>query len=160
MGTLEQTAPAFIEMAHRIVWCSAATVDSENRPWSRVLHPFWEFDGKRLTGWVGTGATSVKRAHLEHSPYMSLNYWIPEQDTCSAECTATWCFDEETRRRVWDSYLTFPPPLGYDPAMIPGWDDPGSETFSVLRFEPWRLRVFPGSALLGEGGEVLTWTGG
>ena len=27
----------------------------------------------------------------------------------------------------------------------------------VLRLEPYRLRVFPGSVLLGEGGEVLRW---
>jgi hypothetical protein len=24
--------------------------------------------------------------------------------------------------------------------------------------EPWRLRVFPGTVLLGQGGDVLTWT--
>jgi hypothetical protein len=24
---------------------------------------------------------------------------------------------------------------------------------------PWRLRVFPGTVLLGEGGEVLNWRG-
>ncbi len=28
--------------------------------------------------------------------------------------------------------------------------------FAVLRLEPWRLRVFPGSVLLGQGSTVLT----
>jgi hypothetical protein len=27
----------------------------------------------------------------------------------------------------------------------------------VLRLEPWRVRVFPGTVLLGQGGTVLTW---
>ncbi len=157
MSTLEQTAPAFVDMAHTIVWCSVATVDADNRPFSRVLHPFWEYENGELVGWVATGATPIKRAHIEHSPYASLNYWTPAQDTCSAECKATWCFDIETRRRVWDKYLELPEPLGYDPRIIPGWDSPETDAFSVLRFDPWRVRVFPGSVLMGQGGEVLTW---
>jgi hypothetical protein len=39
---LAEVALAFVEMAHRIVWYSAATVDSTGRPWSRVLHPIWD----------------------------------------------------------------------------------------------------------------------
>ena len=89
MNTLNETAPAFIEMAHQIVWCTVATVDGTNRPRSRVLHPYWEFDGNEMVGWVATGATPTKREHLEHSPYASLNYWTPAQDTCVAECKAT-----------------------------------------------------------------------
>lgn len=159
MNTLEQTAPAFIEMAHQIVWCSVATVDENNRPRSRVLHPFWEYDGNELVGWVGTGATPTKRAHIDHSGFASLNYWTPSQDTCVAECRATWCFDIETRQRIWQRFLELPEPLGYNPAIIPGWDSPESDAFSVLRFDPWRLRVFPGSALMGQEGEVLLWKG-
>jgi hypothetical protein len=159
MSTLTETAPAFVDMAHKIVWCNVATVDINHRPRSRVLHPFWEWDGKSLVGYVGTGATPTKRSHIEHSPHASLNYWAPDQDTCVAECRATWCFDIETRKRVWNKYLELPAPLGYDPTMIPGWDKPESDSFSVLRFDPWRLRVFPGSALMGQGGEVLVWEG-
>ena len=88
MASLEQTAPAFVEMAHRIVWCSAASVDRQGRPRSRVLHPLWQWDGKRLSGWIATGPTPTKRAHLAASPYLSLNYWEPGQDTCVAECRA------------------------------------------------------------------------
>ena len=157
MNTLSETATAFVDMAHKIVWCSVATVDSDNRPWSRVLHPFWEWDGEQLIGWVATGATPLKRAHLQHSAFTSLNYWAPEQDTCVAECAASWCFDIDTRKRVWDKYLELPAPLGYDPAIIPGWESAESEGFSVMRFDPWRVRVFPGTVLMGQGGEVLTW---
>ena len=36
MNKLTEEAPAFVEMAHSIVWCSAATVDSQGRPRSRM----------------------------------------------------------------------------------------------------------------------------
>ena len=157
MSTLEQAAPVFVAMAHKIVWCTVATVDADNRPRSRVLHPYWEWENGELTGWVGTGPTATKREHIDHSPYASLNYWAPDQDTCVAECQATWCFDLPTRRRVWDRFLELPEPLGYNPAMIPGWDAPESDSFAVLKLEPWRLRVFPGSVLMGQGGDVHVW---
>ena len=67
MDELSETAPAFVEMAHRIVWASVATVGPDERPRSRVLHPIWEWDGERLTGWVATGPTPLKVEHLEHS---------------------------------------------------------------------------------------------
>ncbi len=155
--TLSDVAPAFVEMAHRIVWCSVATVDRLGRPRSRVLHPIWEWQGGTLEGWVATVPTPLKRAHLEHSPYVSLNYWAPSQDTCVAECRASWAFDLETRRRIWELFKNGPEPVGYDPGIIPQWDGPESEGFAALRLEPWRLRVFPGSVLLEGRGEVLTW---
>lgn len=157
MNELIKVAPAFVEMAHRIVWCSAATVDSQERPRSRILHPIWQWDGNRLIGWIGTGPTPVKRAHLDAHPYISLNYWHPSHDTCVAECRATWAFDDETCTVVWELFRNAPEPVGYDPAMIPAWESPTSESFAVLRLEPWRLRVFPGSVLMGQGGEVLNW---
>lgn len=39
MDELNAVAPAFVEMAHRIVWASVATVDGQGRPRSRILHP-------------------------------------------------------------------------------------------------------------------------
>ena len=129
MKSLSEVAPAFVEVAHRIVWCTTATVDDRGRPRSRVLHPFWSWDGHKLVGYVAT-----------------------------AECSATWHFDDDTRRMVWDLFLEGPEPVGYDPAIIPGWEDgPLSPAFAALRLEPWRLRVFPGSVLFGQGGEVLDW---
>lgn len=157
MNELGEVAPAFLQMAHQIVWCSAATVDSEGRPWSRVLHPIWEWDGEALVGWIGTGPTPLKRSHLEAHPYVSLNYWTPSQDTCVAECRAQWAFDDETRAAVWEKLKSAPPPVGYDPAIIPGWEQPTDAAFAALKLTPWRLRVFPGTVLLGQGGEVLTW---
>ena len=157
MATLQETAPAFVAMAHTTVWCGVATVDAKQRPRTRVLHPIWEWDGTQLTGWIATGPTPTKRAHLSASPFVSLNYWAPSQDTCVAECNATWAFDDETRTRVWNLFANGPAPVGYDPKMIPGWTKPTDATFAALRLEPWRLRVFPGSVLMGQGGTVLTW---
>ncbi len=157
MQDLTSVAPAFVDMAHRIVWCSAATVGADARPRSRVLHPIWEWDGDTLRGWIATAPTPLKRAHLDHSPFVSLNYWAPNQDTCVAECRANWAFDEETRVAIWRRFENAPPPVGYDPAIIPGWNEPTDESFAVLELAPWRLRVFPGTLLMGRGGELLTW---
>jgi hypothetical protein len=159
MPALEEVAPAFVDMAHRIVWCSVATVDHQGRPRSRILHPLWEWDGAELVGWIATGPTPTKRAHLQHSPYISCSYWTDSHDTCIAECRAVWHFDDDTRTTVWEKFTSAPAPVGYDPAIIPAWDKPTSESFAALRLEPWRLRVFPGTALLsgGTAGDVLVW---
>jgi hypothetical protein len=160
MHRLEEVAPAFVEMAHRIVWCSAATVDSSNRPRVRILHPIWSWDGSELTGWIATGPTATKRAHLSHSPYIACNYWSSTHDTCLAECEVEWKLDDDTRTEVWERFAAGPVPVGYDPGIVPGWDAPTSPNFAVLELRPWRVRVFPGSVLLGQGGEVLAWSRG
>lgn len=157
MNSLTETAPAFIEMAHRIVWATVATVDGNGRPRSRVLHPIWQWNGEQLVGWIATGPTAVKRAHLQNSPFVSVNYWAPSHDTCVAECRATWAFDDETRQMVWDLFLNGPKPVGYDPSIVPAWTSPTADAFAALKLEPWRLRVFPGTVLMGQGGSVLTW---
>jgi hypothetical protein len=157
MSDLSEIAPAFLEMAHRIVWCSAATVDAHGRSRSRILHPLWQWDGSLLVGWIATSPTQTKRAHLTASPYMSLNYWSPSQDTCVAECRAQWAFDNDTRTMVWNLFLNAPEPVGYNPKIVPAWESATCDAFAVLRVEPWRLRVFPGSVLLGQGGTVLKW---
>jgi hypothetical protein len=147
-------------MAHRIVWASVATVGPDERPRSRVLHPIWEWDGTSLTGWIATGPTPIKRQHLEHSPFVSCNYWAADHDTCLAACRAEWYLDDETRTEVWNKFVNAPAPVGYDPSIIPVWDSPTSPAFAALRLEPWHLRVMPGQVLLtgGAEGETLTWS--
>jgi len=157
MAALAEVAPAFVELAHRIVWCTAASVDAQGRPRSRILHPIWEWSDGRLVGWIATGPTKTKRAHLAASPHLSLTYWTPSQDTCTAECRAAWCFDLPTRERVWNLFATGPAPVGYDPSIIPTWESPASESFAALRLDPWRLRVFPGTVLMQRKGDVLVW---
>ena len=159
MSEYRSTAEAFLTMAHEIVWCSVATVDEGNRPRSRVLHPIWEWAGDELVGWIATGPTPVKLAHIAHSPHVSLNYWASNHDTCIAECSVEWRTDDATKQRVWDLFKFGPAPVGYDPSIIPPWaDGPLTPAFAALRLTPWHLRVFPGTMLLGGAGELLTWT--
>ncbi len=156
MATYEEIIEPFLEMAHQIVWCNVGTVDKKGRPRSRILHPIWEIEDGKLTGWIMTGATPIKVAHLEQSPFVSCNYWTPAHDTCMAECAASWVEDQAIKAAVWDKFLHGPEPVGYDPKMIPGWESPESETFSVLKLDPWRIRVMPAAAMLtGEG--TLLW---
>lgn len=152
-------ADAFIDMAHRIVWATVATVDTRNRPRTRILHPLWHHDDGKLAGVVATGPTPVKVADLGHSPHVSIQYWDPTQDVCRADCRATWVTDPDELRTIWDDFVNAPAPVGYDPAIIPQWaDGPSSPAFGALRLEPYRVRVFPGSLLLEGTGELLTWS--
>ena len=156
MDSLVEIAPAFVETAHRIVWCTVATLDREGLPRTRILHPIWEWDGQKLTGWIATGKTPVKVAGLEATPNISLTYWDAQQDTCTADCEAEWIDDGE-RETLWTRFVEGPEPVGYDPATIPPWaDGPLSPTFSGLRLTPYRLRVMPGSAML-DGVGLQTW---
>ncbi len=148
MTTLAEIAPKFIAMAHQIVWCTAATVDQDNRPRSRVLHPIWEWDGESLVGWIATGRTPLKAAHLDNNAHMSCNYWTPSQDTCVAECRTSWVSDAETKHRVWDLFVNGPEPVAYDPSMIPGWENADSPGFDPLRLDPWLIRLMPGESLM------------
>jgi len=147
-------------MAHSIVWAAAATVDPNGRPRSRVLHPIWEWDGADLFGWIATVPSPVKKAHLAVHPQMSLNYWAPNHDTCSAECLVEWYLDDETRAAVWDKFANAPAPVGYDPRIIPQWvDGPTSKDFAALRLTPYRLRVMAGAIMTEGRGAPLSWSG-
>jgi hypothetical protein len=156
--SLDRIAPAFVDMAHTIVWASVATVDSDGRPRSRILHPIWEWNGTDLLGWIATAPSPVKRAHLAVHPEMSVSYWTTNQDTCSAECLVEWYFDDETRAAVWDKFANGSAPVGYDPSIIPIWrDGPTSDQFAALRLSPYRLRVMPGTVMMEGEGEALSW---
>lgn len=157
MSDLATTAPAFVEMAHRIVWCTAATVGADGHARSRVLHPIWEFDGERLTGWIATSPQSPKRSDLDAHPTMSVTYWDPTHDTCTADCDVVWRLDDDSRREGWARFADGPAPVGYDPSIIPGWTDPLVPEFGILELTPRRLRVMPGSFMMAGQGELLTW---
>ena len=157
MSTLAEVAPAFVETAHRIVWCTAATVDAKGRPRGRILHPIWEWDGSSLKGWIATSPLSLKGDHLRRTPSISLTYWTSSHDTATAECDAAFDPSDEARAALWDRLKNGPAPVGYDPAVIPGWDSPQSEGFGALTLDPWLIRVMPGTVLMAGEGDVLTW---
>ena len=157
MGDLASTAAAFVAMAHRIVWATAATVDVDGRPRTRILHPIWEWDGTELVGWIATSPQSPKRADLDANPSMSLTYWHPDQDTCTVDADVEWVLDDDGRTQLWDRFANGPEPVGYDPSIIAPWTSPTADAFGGLRLTPRRLRVMPGSVLLTGQGETLTW---
>ncbi len=156
-SSLARTAPAFIETAHRIVWATVATVDPTGQPRTRILHPIWEWDGSDLTGWIATSPESPKAAHLAHEPRVSLTYWDPTQDVATADCVAIWEGDALARQRGWDRFVNADEPVGYDPSIVPGWERADSPGFGLLKLEPRRVRVFPGTMLTAGTGEILTW---
>ena len=157
MTDLATIAPAFVALAHRIVWCTVATTDAAGRPRTRILHPIWEWDGAALRGWIATSPRSPKAADLAATPAVSLTYWDATHDTCTADCDTAWETTAEERRAGWDRFAHGPAPVGYDPSIIPGWDEPSSPGFGILRLTPTWLRVMPGSVLLAGAGDVLTW---
>jgi hypothetical protein len=154
---LAVVAPAFVEMAHRIVWCTVATSSAEGRVKTRILHPYWAWNGDTLTGWILTSPNSPKARHLDENPRVSLTYWDATHDTCSADCDTAWELSPDERQTGWDRFLHAPAPVGYDPKIIPPWTDPQAPEFGVLRLEPQWLRVMPGTVMLRGEGEVLTW---
>ena len=158
MTELTTIAPAFVEMAHRIVWATVATVEPSGQPRTRILHPIWEWDGDDLVGWIATGPDTPKARHLADESRISLTYWDPTQDTCTADCHTRWLNDLDDRAAAWERFLTAPQPVGYDPSIIPGWDSPAAPGFGVLELRPTRLRVFPGTLLLRGEGTLLAWS--
>ncbi len=157
MTDLATIAPAFVEMAHRIVWCTVATAGTDGRPTTRILHPIWGWGGSALTGWIATSPLSPKAADLAHQPAVSLTYWDPTHDTATAACTTAWEDSPEQRQAGWDRFAHGPAPVGYDPSIIPPWTDPQAPAFGILRLEPTSLRVMPGTVMLEGKGDVLTW---
>ena len=134
----------FVRIAHRIVWCTLATVDRRGRPRSRVVHPYWERDEGGVTGWMFTRSTSPKIAHLTHRSYVSCSYWDPAHEVAVAECDSEIADDEATRRKVWHLFATAEEPLGFDPRIL-GSQDHHDKEITVIRMTPWRLVVPNGS---------------
>jgi hypothetical protein len=88
-----------LERTRAIVWCNVATVDSRNRPRSRILHPIWE----GATGWIATRRNTLKADHLARSPYVSLAYVADIWRPLYVDCLAAWDDAPESKRRVWIS---------------------------------------------------------
>ena len=156
MTDLDTLAPDFVEAAHTLVYCSVSTVDRAGRPRSRVMHPIWEWDGRRLTGWLAS-MPSPKMAHLAGRPYVSCAYHDGWAVAVVADSRIEPVTDDAGRTHVWELFRAAAPPLGFDPGAIgvPGWDAPTAPGFVVVRMDPWRVqvrRVRPGVGV-----ELRTW---
>ena len=126
----------FVAIAHRVVWCTLATVDGRGRPRSRLVHPVWTFEDGELVGRVCTRRSSPKSRHLAARPVASCSYWDPEHDVAVAECHAA--FDPDPQRS-WPVFAAFPSPVGFDPGTVFAGGT-GSPDAGVVLLRPWQLR--------------------
>jgi general stress protein 26 len=132
-------AEDFITAAHRDVWCSVSTLDTQNRLRSRVLHPIWENSADHTVGWIATGRNSLKAKHLLHNPSMSLCYMKDPLKPVYIDCYGEWVDDMGEKGRIWDLFGSVPPPLGYNLASFFGSvDNPG---YGLLKLTPWRIEL-------------------
>lgn len=123
----------FIRRVHTMVWCSVATIDENQRPRSRILHPIWEGS----TGWIGTHLSSYKARHLTKNPYVSLAYITNVMQPVYADCKTEWETDLGVKQRIWNLFKNTPEPLGYDPAI--DFKTYDHEDFGLLKLIPWRI---------------------
>jgi general stress protein 26 len=125
----------FIERVHRMVWCNVATIDTNNHPRSRVLHPMWEGS----VGWIMTGRHTVKTKHLAHSPHVSLTYMADVFKPVYIDGTAKWVDDATQKVRIWNLFKNTPPPLGYDNAQFFGSAE--NPEYGLLKITPTRIEL-------------------
>lgn len=135
----------FLARVSRAVYCTMATVDRQNRPRSRVMHPIW--DGP--IGWVISWPKSHKSTHLAHNPAVSLAYMSEPLRPVYVDGRAEWVDSVDEKLRIWDLHAATPPPLGFDPQ--PHYGSIEHHHYGLLRITPWRIE-------LGDlGGEPLVW---
>lgn len=133
----------FIARVHSIVWCTVATIDTRDRPRSRLLHPFWE----GATGWVLTWQNTLKSRHLAHNPYVSLTYVGQNiMHPTYVDCQAAWEEDPAEKQRIWKVFEATPEPLGYNPTLI--FERADHPNLGLLKFAPWRIEIctFPNAS--------------
>ena len=136
VASFEEIEQEFTERVHRMVWCNVASVDSRNRPRSRILHPIWE----GATGWIATRRHSHKSKHIDHNPYVSLAYIADTLKPVYVDCVAEWADDDATKQRIWNLFLSTPPPVGYDPAPV--FKSVDHPDYGVLKLTPWRIQLY------------------
>jgi general stress protein 26 len=132
----------FLRFTADVVLCTATTVDPRGRPRSRILHPIFTVVDGQPVGWVLTGRDTLKARHLAANPHVACSYWSPAQNVVHVDCLASWVDDPAEKRRVWDLFMTTPPPLGYD--LVQGYGSLDNPIFTPLRLDPYRIQVLRG----------------
>ncbi|MEO8973233.1 MAG: pyridoxamine 5'-phosphate oxidase family protein [Ktedonobacteraceae bacterium] len=147
VSSISDIEKAFLERVQRIVWCNVATVDTNNRPRSRILHPLWQGN----VGWITTRRNSFKAKHLTHNPYVSLAYISDIAIPVYVDCKVEWVDDLNQKQLVWQLCKETPPPAGFDPEPI--YERVDHPNFGVLKLAPWRIEIanFPAESLIWHG---------
>ncbi|CAM4055545.1 pyridoxamine 5'-phosphate oxidase family protein [Kibdelosporangium persicum] len=128
------------------VYATMVTVDTKNRPRTRILIPVWENVDGQPRGWLATYHTPVKAAHLAGNPNTSFSYWKPGNNSVAIEAVAEWERDPDVKQYVWNLYrATSPRGAGYDLGNF--WQSPSDPKLHLLRLDPWRVQVIRGTDL-------------
>lgn len=87
----------FLDNVNTYVYCNVATVDTQNRPRSRIIYPVWEGS----IGWIISWQATLKSKHIANSPHVSLAYFCHDMNhPMYIECTAEWETDRDETWRV------------------------------------------------------------
>jgi general stress protein 26 len=143
----EDLQAEFLVRVSQVVYCTMATIDRQNRPRTRVIHPIWEGP----IGWLISWPASHKSKHLARNPAVSLAYIPDKENPVYVDGMAEWVDTIEEKQRIWDLHRTTPAPLGFDPQPHYGTID--HPYYGVLKITPWRIEL--GNLY----GEPLIWRG-
>lgn len=136
VSTFAELQAEFLARVGKHVYANMATIDTKDRPRSRIVHPIWEGS----TGWIISWPDTPKSKHLAHNPYVSLSYIQDFEKPVYVECIAEWKHEREEKLRVWEVIKATPPPMGFDPEPHFGTID--HIHFGLLELTPWRIEVF------------------
>jgi hypothetical protein len=148
VARFEELQDEFLARIGQVVYCTMATIDRQNRPRLRLMHPIWEGP----IGWAISWPKSHKAKHLARNPAVSLAYMPDKSTPVYVEGVAEWVGADEEKHRIWDLHRATPPPIGFDPQ--PHYGTIAHHYFGVLKITPWRIEL----AKLG--GESLIWRPG
>lgn len=131
----EEIQAEFLARVSQAVYCTMATVDRQNRPRLRVMHPIWE----GTTGWIISWPQSYKAKHLARNPSIALAYMVDKATPVYVDGIAEWIDVVEEKQRIWDLHATTPAPLGFDPQ--PHYGSIDHPYYGILRITPWRIEL-------------------
>ena len=130
--------------SNKAEWAAIATVDADNKPRVRMVHPTWE--GQVL--WFATSPVSPKAAQLRANPAIDVQFQVapPEFVHIMVRGRCEFPEDDETRQRVWDlltyDLSAFWPEGVADPGYMPVRIVPErvelSEMFGTMNKRVWR----------------------
>ena len=82
----EDLQEEFMARVRQAIYCALATIDRQNRPRSRIMHPIWEGP----IGWVISWPESHKATHLARNPAVSLAYIADNEKPVYVDAIASW----------------------------------------------------------------------
>jgi general stress protein 26 len=141
VASFADIADEFEARWRRTIWATMATVGPTGRLQSRLVHPLWESGAGATTGWLTSGAGSLKVRHLKSNAYTSLTYWDQTNEQVHVECRAEFEERPGEKRRVWNLFKDTPFPLGYDPGLF-FKEGPEGAAVGIVRLVPWRLELW------------------